>query len=393
MLSENPTVLSAQDLLANARTLTGINIIDRDALEPLEVLVDSLNTEAELHELGPKRMQEKLLRILTNRLRMLRDFEAHPEIADEEIVEPIFFVGSPRTGSTKMQRMLASSEDFNWLPLWKTLNSASYTGKPNENVAPRIADSDHFARDFHEGSPDVAVTHEFGSHLAEEETFIMIQSLECSGFHAFANVPAYQVWLASQDAERSYRYLRDALKYLQWQGLADPSKRWLLKSPHHCGREDILSKVFPGASTVFTHRPPTQFLPSICSLLAAHIASHTDNTTVDGHAVVTGYAGDLERHVAFRKAHPGFPVLDIHYKDATGNVRETIERFYKFVGLPLTSNALQRMLSWDGNNPIHKHGVHKYTLADFDLSEAEIIRQAPNYQAFYREAFGDAEGW
>lgn len=388
MTSAYPLPLSAVELLAEAQRITGIDIEDKEAVEPLTVLVNSCNQDARMHEAGALRMQTKLLRILCNRLRMLRDFAAHPEIAEQKIQAPIFLAGSVRTGSTKVHRLLTASGDFNWLPFWQCLNSALYTGRPDEDVSARIQDTEDFVKDFSATSPRVAATHEFGALIAEEETFIFLQSLYCSGFHAFGNVTSYQEWFARQDTGKPYRYLVDTLKYLQWQGLADPAKHWLLKSPHHCGMESVLTEFFPDATMMFTHRPPVEFMPSICSLLAAFIECHSDYTAVDSHALVTGYANSLEKHIAFRKAHPEFPVHDINYKDATNNVRKTIEHIYRFLDEPLRHEALERMLKWDRNNPIHKHGKHRYTLEDFDLTAAEINSQCKNYLEFYEQQFG-----
>src|SRR3546814_4923922 len=85
-------------------------------------------------------VQGRLLRSLVNRLRMLRDFAAHPEIREQSVREPIFVAGYLRTGSTKLVRMLAASGDFNDLPLWKARNPSSITGIPGEDPGARIAD-------------------------------------------------------------------------------------------------------------------------------------------------------------------------------------------------------------------------------------------------------------
>ena len=82
--------LSASALLAKARERSGIDINDTEAIEPMGVLVDSLNAEAQLNPSGLVAMEQRLLRILVNRLRMERDYAVRPEIADEKIVAPIF---------------------------------------------------------------------------------------------------------------------------------------------------------------------------------------------------------------------------------------------------------------------------------------------------------------
>jgi Sulfotransferase family len=335
-------------------------------------------------------MKVKLLRILCNRLRMQRDFINHPEIHEHVICAPIVAAGALRTGSTKIQRLFSASGDFNWLPFWKSLNSASYSGVPGEDVSARIADADEYVRVLNEGSPQAVSTHEMGTHLAEEESIIMIQGLRCSGFMGYANVPGYLNWLSSQDPVGIYEYLRDTLKYLAWQGLADSSKRWFLKTPWHCGMERALTTVFPDAMMIFTHRPPSDFVPSMCSMLSSYIESHSYHTDVDSQAVLAGVAQSLDAHLEFVKAHPEFPVIDIHYRDTTGNIEQVITQVYDFIGVPLSIESLTRMLIWDRENPIHKKGVHRYLLEDVGLTQGDVESQCRNYLAFYYDKFNMA---
>ena len=74
--------MSADHMLARARELTGIDIIDEAAVEPLRILRAAYNADACLHEQGVVAIEKKLLRLLCNRLRMQRDFAQHPEIAE-----------------------------------------------------------------------------------------------------------------------------------------------------------------------------------------------------------------------------------------------------------------------------------------------------------------------
>lgn len=64
-------------------------------------------------------MESRLLRLLCNRLRMLRDFRAYPEIDDETIVPPLILSGGARTGSTKLHKLLAATGDFNYMTFWQ----------------------------------------------------------------------------------------------------------------------------------------------------------------------------------------------------------------------------------------------------------------------------------
>lgn len=72
-------------------------------------------------------------------------------------------------------------------------------------------------------------------------------------------------WLATQNPTITVEYLRDMLKYLQWQ--SGENKPRVLKSPLWCGLESFILDVFPDAHLIMTHRSPQQTVPSLFRLL------------------------------------------------------------------------------------------------------------------------------
>ena len=116
--------------------MTGIDLADEEAHEPLTVLLRSLNEESGIDAEGARAYEAKFLRLLANRLRMKRDFARHPEIADQPIKGPLVIMGVARSGTTKLQKVLAASGDFNFLTFWQNFNWASDTGAPGEAARP-----------------------------------------------------------------------------------------------------------------------------------------------------------------------------------------------------------------------------------------------------------------
>jgi hypothetical protein len=375
--------------MARARADTGLEFVDHDAVEPLTRLLKSFNEESQLHEAGAAAVEERMLRMLKNRLRMLRDFHRHPEIAEQEIKSPIMISGTFRTGSTKLQRILAESADFNWLPLWTGINFASETGQPNEDTAGRIADAEVYVSYNSRMSPELDAAHNHDLYAPDEETFVGNQSFLSTAYFGYAQVPGYLQWLVQQDLTPSFEFIRDVLKYLQWQGLADPDKRWILKSPINVGVEEAVKGAFADAYFVVTHRSPVETIASLFSLLSSLFKCHTNSTIGDTHLLALGQAIALERHLHFRETNPDFPVLDVHYKQVATDIGDTIRRVYEFADVSLSQESFNRMMAWDSGNPIHKHGTHTYSLADYDLTPAQIEAFCPNYMAFYNAHFAD----
>ena len=87
--------------MAMAREVTGVDIVDDDVVEPLTVLHRALSKErAQLDAEGARAFERKLRRLLVNRLRMQRDVQRHPEIAEQKLTGPLIVMGLARSGTT-----------------------------------------------------------------------------------------------------------------------------------------------------------------------------------------------------------------------------------------------------------------------------------------------------
>jgi len=380
-------VAPVDTLMALSRQRVGIDMVDQDAVVPLQMLVKSLNEESHLHESGARGMQDKLVRLLGNRLRMRRDFLAHPEIAEERILAPVFVCGMGRTGSTKMQKLLAASGDFNWLPYWQVTNPSLFTGDRSESPQPRIEETEAFARWFDEASPETKFGHAFETFEPEEDSFILEHSLQTPTFLGWAPLDGYLDWLTRQDMTRQFIHLRDTLKYLQWQGLTDPSKRWVLKCPLYSGLEALLVRVFPDAKLVMTHRDPRSMIPSSMRLLECFYKPFTDSPP-DPNFYITGQAAAIGMHMQNRAQMPKDTFCDIDFRTLCGDADDCAARVYAFAGLELTPHARQRMRDWNAANPQHRRGKHEYDLERFRLSAEAVDVPFAHYRKFLAERFG-----
>lgn len=377
-MSNNSLSFTCDELLASARKMTGIDLYDEDAVAPLTVLLESYSRDSALHAAGAGAMQRYLLRLLSNRLRMQRDFAAHPEIADQVIAAPVFLWGMPRTGSTKMQKLLAASGDFNWLTFWQSHNPSLLSGQPSEPVQARISEADDFVRWFAAASPATQHTHPLQTHEAEEESFLLMQSLRTPCFMAFADVTGYLHWLATQDPGAQFAYLKDTLKYLQWQGLADVKKPWVLKSPLSYGMEKAVLGIFPDAKLVMTHREPSASIPSFCSTISSYYKPFSD-ADINYATKVGQLVWGLNLHLGFRKDHPAFAILDVVYRDLDRDVDSVMQKVYDFCGMPLRDASACAMRAWNEQHPKDGHGVHRYSLDDFGLTAQDLQTQFTAY--------------
>ena len=178
-------------------------------------------------------------------------------------------------------------------------------------------------------------------------------------------------WLFSHDISAQFRYLKQLLQYLQWQGLQNPSKRWVLKCPLYFGMEPLLREVFPDVSFVMTHRHPKHTMPSSLRLLECFHMPFTE-PKVDAQFLVNAFAAQHAGHLQIRANHPDIKFLDIPFEHVIGNVPDVMKKIYAFSAVELRGESLQRIVDWHNANPMNKKGVHKYSLADYGFTEAMI---------------------
>lgn len=373
--------LSVGQLMAKSRELAGIDIVDDEIIEPLTLLHRALNEESLIDEEGARAYEAKFLRLLANRLRMKRDFLRHPEIAEQPINGPLVIMGVARSGTTKLQKALAASGDFNFLTFWQNFNWASVSGKPGEPVDTRIAEAEEFCHWFDRRSPETKLGHHFEALEPEEEGPLSEGCFVAPSFIGYAEMPSYAHWLAGKPRRLLFEFLRDVLKYLQWQGLASPDRPWLLKSPNYNGQELTIREVFPDVRFVVANRSPLQTLASMCKLVHCFRKAY-GKPDVDNALIVEGNYRNMDAHLANRRAHPDLPILDLRFRDIVGALTATLERVYDHAGMVLTTEAREKMLTWDSENAMHKLGEFKYSLADAGLEEAVIRERMADYFEF-----------
>ncbi|MEM9035228.1 MAG: sulfotransferase [Actinomycetota bacterium] len=372
---------TAEELLAEARRTTEIDLDDEGALEPLSILLDAYNASARFTAAGAVMKRTYVLRILRNRLRMARDLAAHPEILDIELRPPLLINALPRTGSTKMQKTLAATGDFNFLPYWMCINSASHTGRPHEDVTPRIAEIQAYADWFGTVSPEAKLGHDMSPHEPEEEAYVLMQSLRCRALAGFANADSYVGWVGDQDPALQYRYLDDTMRYLVWQGLADPDRPFLLKCVVNLGMEAEIRSAIPDVRIAMMHRDPVSVVPSAAKLGLVFRKAYSD-AVPDLSRSPARFSAQMRTTMRHRGAHPDEAFHDISYEDVRRDARSVLDGIYEFADVEPTAATYANVARWEADNPQHRHGSWTYSAEDFGFTDDDV-----------RTAFADYYDW
>jgi hypothetical protein len=376
--------LRVADLLAAARAKTGLaDFGDEWFREPVGVLVDSLNAEARLSELGLELTRRRLIALLVDRLRLRALQREHPELAEVEVDVAAEICGLPRTGSTLLHRLLAASPQLTSTLSWETGYPLPFPGE-GPDAAERKRRAQAKARMFLELSPDFADLHTLEWDGAEEDVILVDRSFTSMSFDSFYWVPSYGDWLRTADQAPAYRELREWLQVLRWQDPSRAGRRWVLKSPHHLTAVHTVLDTFPTCKIVMTHRSPVRAVPSYASMVATMSAQYSEG--VDREAVGrywnARFAATLREFAAVRERRPD-RFVDVRFGDMITDPAGQARRVLGEIGLTPGAQDDAAFAAYLERNREERHGSHSYTAADFGLTEAQLERDF----AFYTEVY------
>lgn len=380
---------SINDLLQAAKQRAGLDDFGPgDFKEGLTVLIEGLNNDVKIVDDRRDKLRDWLVNLLVNRLRFQHDLNLHPEILHEDLGTPVIISSMPRTASTKLHRMLASTGDFQFLKYWSVYNFARIPGLPDGGMQQRIQETLEFEQWMHKVCPQMLNGHPHFTHEAEEEIFLNECTFKTQMLASRFGGATYQNWLPTTDFAPSYDYLRTQLQYLQWQDKGNAKKRWLLKAPGNFGMEKRLTNLYGDASFVVTHRDPVKCIPSISSVTRGTRELFVEAATYEQASVdmLNFFSHQVKRHMRWRDQNPS-RVLDLAFDEITLDGVSAARKFYTFLDMPLSTNAENAILAWEKNNPKGKHGGHKYSIENSGLTEAEITESFKGYIEQYSKYF------
>ena len=152
--------LAVDRIEEDARTQTGLDDTGGDYYrEGLERLVESMNVEGGLTEMGEAMQQMRLSMLLAARLGVEETYRLHPEIDDEVIDGPVFVIGLPRTGTTALSQLVAADPQFRSLRTWESASPVPPPEKETEHTDPRIAATEQGIAMMNEAFPLMQTMH------------------------------------------------------------------------------------------------------------------------------------------------------------------------------------------------------------------------------------------
>lgn len=374
------------DLMAAAAALAGLDDFgDLHFMKGLSVLIDGFGNEARLSAIGEQLAYGGVLNMLVNKLRYVRDTKAHPEILDEPIARPIIILGLPRTGTTKLQRILSADPQAQGMLYWKMMNPAPLPDEQPGHPQGRIEAAQAAVAMLGEQFPGFIARHPTEALQPDEEVLLMQGSFEHEVTWLFARSPSFYDYALSCDPRPKYRYLRSQMQYLQWQDGGARGRHWVLKSPCHTGFVDTLLETFPDAVLVHCHRDVNGLLPSIAGLVEEMRRIHSDHVDrkVLGEEMLDYFGRSMDRYLERTRTLDPQRILHVRYDEVLDDALGMVQRIYGRAGLVLSEQTAALIRDWEVQRPPHYLGAYTYSAAEYGYGPDTIDRRFAEYNRRY----------
>jgi len=308
-----------------------------------------------------------------------------PDYRDVAVREPVFIVGSARTGSTHLLRVLARDEEaFACAKLWELMLAPSITQRKVVRALARLDGrlgnpvqgwlAAWQQRAFQEA--DQYHTIRFDRPDEDEFNFVPIFSAIHLGFpfpfmDELVPYAFFDSALSEGERARFMAFYRRAIQRTLY--TCGPSKRYLSKSPPNSGRIGTLLETFPDAKFIYTVRDPAVAFPSMMSLFAFQWETFSDPLE---RYPFRDYMLQMTQHwyrhpLEVLEGEPEGRYVVVRYEDLVGDLEGTVKGIYTGLGLepgPGYAEALVEELE----KARRYVSTHEYCLEDVGMTREEI---------------------
>ena len=376
-------MFDADELEDGARAATGLDDFGSGYYRAgLERIVDALNTEADLNDIGEVIQHATIGNALIQRLKVEDTYRQHPEIDDEVVDGPVFVIGLPRTGTTALSQLVAADPQFRSLRMWESQAPTPPPESATQHTDPRIAQAEAGLKMLDDMFPLMRTLYNSEPTAPTECQDLMGMSFRTFHFDGAVRAPGYLAWLMGCDMRETYAFHRRVLKLLQWHC---PPTLWHLKTPVHMFALDALVEAYPHAKFLWSHRDPAKVMGSVCSLIQYVRSWSSDRNDANelGAEQLDSWVEAVRRAMDFRSRVGDDRFADVSFADLQADPVRTLQSSYERLGLSFTEATADSVKQWAEGHQPGSRGAHDYDLAAYGLTAAGVRERFADYLAAY----------
>jgi hypothetical protein len=374
--------LRADALIEEAKQQTGLDDFGSDlsfmtGYRKLVEAVEAMDPPPQLRATA----RQRILGVLTMRLQLAQDDRLHPEIARQDVGDPLIVCGLPRTGTTITYDLLCldpaarAPTEWEWYIPWPAPEAETFHSDP------RIAQVQAIYENWLKHAPQLNDIQRMDCTQPGECNHGMMMHFASTNFPAEMGVPDFNRWLLETVAEGQYTTHKRLLQQFQWKG---PKGRWTLKSPQHLFDLPGLVATYPGAMLVWTHRDPVLTFSSLASMIAAFLAAVGGDKDLKavGRGVFETWSEGLMRGLRARDARPDIEgrIIDLGHNEVVADPLGTVRRIYDRFGLSFGEEHAERIGRFlKESASANRLGKHKHSAEQFGIDADEVHERLREY--------------
>lgn len=302
-----------------------------------------------------------------------------------EVRRPLFLVGPPRCGTTRLFRLLAADEArFTSFKAWQLLLPSLLEQRAARGLARLDAASggplrrrldEHQRRRFQEFDR----IHLTRLAEPEEDEFLFMYPFASELWALGLPVPEalleYRHFDRLPEARRAalMRYYEGCVRrHLAFDG---GGRQLLSKNTVFCNKLGSVAQTFPDAIFVLLVRHPCESVPSLLSLIEAMRAGMRVGRVIDQDRIVDFGLDCYRNGLDAIEAMPAHRRLLVRYEELVRSPRALVERIYRHFDLPLTPETAAR-LAHEEQAAARYESQHGYARERPGLSQAQLARRA-----------------
>lgn len=371
-------------LRRHAQTRTGLQEWgDESFTIGLERLTTALNRQARLSQVGRIAAYWNLLDHLCVRLQVEHYRAQRPEVAAQQIKQPLFIVGLPRTGTTILHELIAQDPTMRSPASWEVTRPVPPPVAHTYHSDKRIAAVDRLLGLLERLTPGFQVIHAVDAELPQECVYILASSFTSEQFGYLYNVPEYRDWVLQHDMTAAYAWHARFLQHLQ---VDFRRQHWVLKAPAHLANLKYLLAQYPDAAIVWTHRRPLAAIASFSSLtctLRRGFSASVDPLSTGAYEF-QHFSKVALRAMEDRLALDTGQFIDVSFNAICTDPIAVIKAIYRRLDWEMSGETEVLMRDYLERRPRNLYGQHRYSAAAFGLDSLQEQQRYSKYLSDYR---------
>ena len=308
-----------------------------DFRERLVLLCDALRNDAALTSLGHAMAFGQIHNAVRWRFALGRLWRRRPQLVETRIAPPIIVVGQMRSGTTRVQRLLAADPAHAGTRFCDSVNPVP---RSPDTRALRARLTLYLARRF---NPWLDTMHPFGVTRTDEEIGWLSAALSPAAYEAQWHIPSFVAASISRDNAHIYREFARILR-TDAAHRGNASRPRVLKCPQYADDLATMLSIFPDATVVRCRRAAHEVLSSSVSMVASQMAFQ--NRNLDHDMLEKYWRGRIahrdDRMLTDIATFKG-PLADVSFIALNEDWRAEMQRAYASLGLRLTPGSLAAM--------------------------------------------------